>query len=411
MPATDERFTPPEVIAVRDDCWVSTTTDPCWHPRSYSTAVVTYTKEDDGLELPWFGRVWLNPPWSNVTPWIEKLIAFMRAAWVEGGLYPKPEGMLMVKNDPSTAWWKLAWWAADAIILLAERTRYHQLDGDEVVPCGTPEFSSVIFYFGDDAEHVVARFEAAGHYGRTLPHHEQRMAKTTKTMEQRIDDVVRTEIVTFARDHASLTYHALRKATLERASAEDRARVQRVFDSLPMGAFMRGTGSGSSERPVIATTATDKGGKSRAKKTSKKTASKVGKKASKKAGNKAPKKSRDAKPPAPKKAAQKRRSSSQDASERARQTIVAAVNDASQQAETAVDRRMRAILQWLRDEGMTEVKAADVMERFGVSRQTATRTLQRIDSVVKVGDGAGTKYIVTHEASTESNPANATEAS
>ncbi len=28
-----------------------------------------FTKEDDGLNQPWHGKVWMNPPFSKMTPW------------------------------------------------------------------------------------------------------------------------------------------------------------------------------------------------------------------------------------------------------------------------------------------------------------------------------------------------------
>jgi len=31
-----------------------------------------FTIQDNGLERDWYGRVWMNPPFSKVTPWIDK---------------------------------------------------------------------------------------------------------------------------------------------------------------------------------------------------------------------------------------------------------------------------------------------------------------------------------------------------
>lgn len=33
-----------------------------------------FTMEDDGLAQPWEGRVWMNPPYSVVAPWLERFI-------------------------------------------------------------------------------------------------------------------------------------------------------------------------------------------------------------------------------------------------------------------------------------------------------------------------------------------------
>lgn len=58
--------------------------------NTHVTARVKYTQADDGLISPWFGRVWMNPPYSNPTPWVEKwinhanglgLVPFTKAKW------------------------------------------------------------------------------------------------------------------------------------------------------------------------------------------------------------------------------------------------------------------------------------------------------------------------------------------
>ena len=33
-----------------------------------------YTQADNGLAQPWYGRVWMNPPFSNSTPWVLRFI-------------------------------------------------------------------------------------------------------------------------------------------------------------------------------------------------------------------------------------------------------------------------------------------------------------------------------------------------
>jgi phage N-6-adenine-methyltransferase len=45
--------------------------DPAAEPQT-AKAPRFYTIEDDGLTRPWFGRVWLNPPYSKPRPWLER---------------------------------------------------------------------------------------------------------------------------------------------------------------------------------------------------------------------------------------------------------------------------------------------------------------------------------------------------
>jgi DNA N-6-adenine-methyltransferase Dam len=33
-----------------------------------------FTQEDDGLAQEWVGRVWMNPPFSGCTPWVDRFI-------------------------------------------------------------------------------------------------------------------------------------------------------------------------------------------------------------------------------------------------------------------------------------------------------------------------------------------------
>ena len=44
------------------------------HPLITVPASARFTKEENALTKNWYGRVWMNPPFSKVTPWIDKFI-------------------------------------------------------------------------------------------------------------------------------------------------------------------------------------------------------------------------------------------------------------------------------------------------------------------------------------------------
>lgn len=77
------------------------TTDPCSNPRAHIPAVFRYMLETghDGLTLPWFGRVFLNHPYSNPMPWMLKLHDELGNACTEAVVLPK--------HDHSTQWWQV----------------------------------------------------------------------------------------------------------------------------------------------------------------------------------------------------------------------------------------------------------------------------------------------------------------
>jgi hypothetical protein len=72
--SNDETYTPPwlfEALEIEFDLDVASPVEPLpWHlPAQHR-----YTINDDALQQPWFGKVWMNPPYSKPTPWVERFI-------------------------------------------------------------------------------------------------------------------------------------------------------------------------------------------------------------------------------------------------------------------------------------------------------------------------------------------------
>lgn len=96
---SDEMYTPGWLCKMVVACMGIPDLDPCTCAQAPMPARTKWGIADDGLSRPWPAliSIWLNPPYSNPTPWVERI------AESDG----RPPSMLMVKNDHSTKWWRL----------------------------------------------------------------------------------------------------------------------------------------------------------------------------------------------------------------------------------------------------------------------------------------------------------------
>lgn len=129
---TDEWYTPLEVVQAlgRFDL------DPCAAP-GHNTADHLYTKEDDGLSREWFGRVWLNPPYSQ--PLIKQFVA--KLAEHGNGI------ALLFNNCDNVMFFDTIFPEATAIKFLRKRIRFIRPDGSQG---DRPSRGSVLVAFGEE---------------------------------------------------------------------------------------------------------------------------------------------------------------------------------------------------------------------------------------------------------------------
>ncbi len=96
-PASDECYTPSSILDPVVELLGGIDTDPCWSSSSLVRPRHGYAIAQDGLTQPWYGTVWLNPPYSNPGEWVKR--AAEHAA--EGHMVAA-----LLSLDPSTKWWR-----------------------------------------------------------------------------------------------------------------------------------------------------------------------------------------------------------------------------------------------------------------------------------------------------------------
>ena len=70
---TDCWYTPPSIIELVIQVLGEINLDPCADDGRHIPAQEHYTFDDNGLEKPWWGKVYMNPPYSHPGVWMRKL--------------------------------------------------------------------------------------------------------------------------------------------------------------------------------------------------------------------------------------------------------------------------------------------------------------------------------------------------
>ena len=134
---SDECYTPKSLF---DQLDIEFDLDPASCPKELSAVPARriYTVEDDGLSQPWEGRVWLNPPYSKPSPWVDRFI--------EHG-----HGIALLPVSAGARWMFQLWEAAEGVSQW--HGRFNRADGTTYsIP-----FAVLLWAMGQDCVEAISR--------------------------------------------------------------------------------------------------------------------------------------------------------------------------------------------------------------------------------------------------------------
>jgi phage N-6-adenine-methyltransferase len=153
---SDEWYTPRYVIDAARKVLGKIDLDPasCAEAQQVIRAMAYASKANDSLRdrYPWLGRIWLNPPYSNPLPWVEKLFQQYEAGNVRAAL-------LLVNTTNSPQWARMLWQSEHRVCLLSRRIKFWRPDR----PDGKGfDRDQMIWYLGKDPQSFADVFSEWG---------------------------------------------------------------------------------------------------------------------------------------------------------------------------------------------------------------------------------------------------------
>lgn len=148
-----EWYTPNFIADAARDVLGQIDLDPasCVQANSIIKAKKYFTRADDGLKQEWYGKIFLNPPYSR---WlIEKFVDKLLASDFE-------EAIALTGACTETQWFSRLATCAAGVCFITKRVRFIQADG---TPCKrNPRNGSCIFYFGRNPQKFFQVFSRLG---------------------------------------------------------------------------------------------------------------------------------------------------------------------------------------------------------------------------------------------------------
>jgi phage N-6-adenine-methyltransferase len=150
-----EWFTPPDVVQAARDVLGTIDLDPasCELANTVVQAAKIYTANDNGLEQPWQGRVFLNPPYRQpeIKQFCEKFARHAEAREIQG--------IVLVNNATDTQWFATIAAVAHAFCFPSFRFRYWHPENQDA---DTALQGQVIVYTGPKRDAFCRRFAEIG---------------------------------------------------------------------------------------------------------------------------------------------------------------------------------------------------------------------------------------------------------
>ncbi|HVW26546.1 MAG TPA: DNA N-6-adenine-methyltransferase [Polyangiaceae bacterium] len=150
---TDSWNTPAPLVALVRDVMGGIDVDPASNAAAQAVVQATmfYTLETNGLAHEWPGRVYANPPYSNVEPFVAKLFVELDAGRTT-------EAIALVNARSSSAWFQslaARAWRCE----LRQRVKFWRPERPEG---SAGRQASVVFYVGPDARRFARVFRPLG---------------------------------------------------------------------------------------------------------------------------------------------------------------------------------------------------------------------------------------------------------
>ena len=151
----NEWYTPTEYLDAARIVLKTIDLDPASSEQANRTVQATrfYSQQENGLLHPWFGTVWLNPPYAQplIGQFIEKLLEELTAKRTTAAL-------VLTHNYTDTAWFHRAASHANALCFTRGRIAFLDPDGKPAAPTQGQAFH----YFGPHVDRFATQFAPHG---------------------------------------------------------------------------------------------------------------------------------------------------------------------------------------------------------------------------------------------------------